>query len=76
MQEIDTPPAEVAALGLYWVVFSLAYNRSSVSTSYNLRINKIFKFSFLKSIKKAQSIIERQQEMNITVTQTFTERLL
>ena len=40
-----------------------------------LRINKIFKFSFLKSIKKAQSIIERQQEMNITVTQTFTERL-
>ena len=72
MQETDTPPAEVAALWVFIAsFFSLIYNRSSVSTSSYLRINKIFQFSFLKSIKKAQSTIERQQEINISYTNFY-----
>lgn len=55
-QTPPTPDRGGSSLGIYCVVFPLFYNRSSVSTSSYLRINKIFKFSFLKSIKKKKKV--------------------
>lgn len=58
-------------MGLCASFFSLVYNKIVCLYQFLLENKKIFSFSFLKSIKKAQSTIERQQEINISYTNFY-----